>query len=322
MTDSPEYFVHPQAICESGSIGPGTRIWAFSHILPGAVIGNDCNICDHVFIEGAAKIGSRVTIKSGVQLWDGVVVEDDVFIGPNATFINDLFPRSKQQPSVFQKTLIERSASIGANATILAGLTIGRSAMIGAGSVVTKDVPPNAVVAGNPARIISYCETNPAEPALEPLSSGGRDPSAAAMRVVPLGVGNASWWRLPSYEDLRGSLTVADFSGDLPFAPKRTYFVYDVPTTKVRGEHAQRHCEQLLIAVHGSLSVLVDDGRDRKNVLLDDPRLGLFLPALTWGTQYNFSSDAVLAVLASREYVSEDYIRDYTEFLRRVGREP
>jgi len=212
MTDSPEYFVHPQAICESGSIGPGTRIWAFSHILPGAVIGNDCNICDHVFIEGAAKIGSRVTIKSGVQLWDGVVVEDDVFIGPNATFINDLFPRSKQQPSVFQKTLIERSASIGANATILAGLTIGRSAMIGAGSVVTKDVPPNAVVAGNPARIISYCETNPAEPALEPLSSGGRDPSAAAMRVVTLGVGNASWWRLPSYEDLRGSLTVADFS--------------------------------------------------------------------------------------------------------------
>jgi len=150
------FYQHPSAIVESQKIGEKTRIWAFAHILPGASIGMDCNICDYVFIENDVVVGDRVTIKCGVQLWDGVVLEDDVFIGPNATFTNDPFPRSKQQPNKFSKTLVRKGASIGANATLLPGIVIGELAMVGAGAVVTRDVPPSAIVSGNPARIRGF----------------------------------------------------------------------------------------------------------------------------------------------------------------------
>lgn len=153
------FFSHKYALVEPDArIGNRTKIWAFTHILPGAVIGEDCNICDHVFIENDVIIGDRVTIKCGVQIWDGLRVANDVFIGPNATFTNDIFPRSKIYPEKFLQTIIENGASIGANATILAGVKIGERAMVGAGSVVLKDVPPHAVVVGNPARIIRYEE--------------------------------------------------------------------------------------------------------------------------------------------------------------------
>src|SRR5215213_9283377 len=151
--------VHQYALVEPGArIGPGTRVWAFAHILPGAVIGRDCNICDQTFIENDVVVGDRVTIKCGVQLWDGVTLGDDVFVGPNATFTNDPFPRSQQRPISFPRTFVCNGASIGANATILPGLTIGQAAMVGAGAVVTKDVPPEAIVVGNPARIVGYVD--------------------------------------------------------------------------------------------------------------------------------------------------------------------
>lgn len=156
-------FVHERGLVDPGAkIGSGTRVWAFAHVLAGAVIGRDCNICDQTFIENDVRIGDRVTIKCGVQIWDGVRLEDDVFVGPNATFTNDLFPRSKQYPEKFTETFVRRGASIGANATILAGRTIGEYAMVGAGAVVTKDVPPYAIVVGNPARIRGYID--PPEP--------------------------------------------------------------------------------------------------------------------------------------------------------------
>lgn len=151
------YFAHSHALVESKQIGERTRIWAFAHVLPNAKIGSDCNICDHVFIENDVLIGNRVTIKCGVQIWDGIRLEDDVMVGPNATFTNDLFPRSKQ-PFQLRETIVERGATIGANATVLCGITIGAEAMVGAGAVVTKDVPPRAIVIGNPGRIIRFLE--------------------------------------------------------------------------------------------------------------------------------------------------------------------
>ncbi|QHE76714.1 acyltransferase [Hydrogenophaga sp. PBL-H3] len=158
-----EFFKHSHALVESDTIGDGTRVWAFAHILPGARIGSGCNICDGVYIEGNVVVGNDVTIKCGVQLWDGLRVEDGAFIGPNATFTNDSFPRSKNHAFHLQHTLVKAGASIGANATILPGLTIGARAMVGAGAVVTRDVPDGAIVMGNPARITGHVDDeNPA----------------------------------------------------------------------------------------------------------------------------------------------------------------
>lgn len=152
-----ERFIHPVAEVYSESIGKGTYIWQYVVILKGAMVGDNCNINAHVFIEDQVTIGNNVTVKCGVQLWNGVTIEDDVFIGPNVTFANDKYPRSKQYPKQWLKTTIKKGASLGGNATILGGLTIGERAMIGAGSVVTKDVPPGETWYGNPARKQETC---------------------------------------------------------------------------------------------------------------------------------------------------------------------
>ena len=150
--------IHPLAEVRSRSIGKDTRVWQFSVIFENARIGENCNVCAHTLIENDVVIGNNVTIKSGVFLWDGTRVEDEVFIGPNATFTNDAMPRSKVYPSVFKGITVKKGASIGANATILPGITIGCKAMVGAGAVVTRDVPDYAVVVGNPAKITRYIE--------------------------------------------------------------------------------------------------------------------------------------------------------------------
>ena len=146
--------IHPLSDCKSEKIGKNTNIWQFCVIFPEAKIGDNCNICANVLIENKVKVGNNVTVKSGVQLWDGITVKDNVFIGPNATFTNDIFPRSKNKDWKLSETVIETGASIGANATILCGITIGENSMIGAGSVVTKDVPANELWVGNPAHFV------------------------------------------------------------------------------------------------------------------------------------------------------------------------
>lgn len=148
--------IHPLADVQSEHIGADTNVWQFCVILPNAIIGTNCNICAHVLIENDVQIGNNVTIKSGVQIWDGVRIEDNVFIGPNVTFTNDLVPRSKKYPDRFLKTHIQKGASVGANSTIVAGHVIGEYALIGAGSVVTTDVPPYTVWYGNPAKQRGY----------------------------------------------------------------------------------------------------------------------------------------------------------------------
>lgn len=306
MTD--DVFVHAAAICESKSLGPRTRVWAFAHILPGAQIGADCNICDHVFVENNVVIGDRVTVKSGVQLWDGVNLEDDVFVGPNATFTNDKYPHSRQWLDDYPVTLVRHGASIGANATILPGIEIGQDAMVGAGAVVTENVPPNAVVYGNPARIHGYRAAPHREMAARidatSLSEGTQLPGKARMIL------------LSRAEDMRGSLVALEFGELLPFSPQRFFTVFGVPSAEVRGEHAHRTCHQLLQCTRGSVVVLIDDGSSRCELVLNDPRVALYLPPMHWGSQHSFSPEATLTVLASHPYDPTDYIRDYGEFLR------
>lgn len=311
------HFVHPNALCESADIGEGTRVWAFAHVLPGARIGRDCNLCDGVFVEGDVVVGDRVTVKCGVQLWNGVHLHDDVFVGPNATFTNDRFPRSRQYPKTFAQTVVEAGASIGANATLLPGLRIGAGAMVGAGAVVTRSVPPNAIVVGNPARIVGYVGSADATPT--PPEDA---PSAAAPAVGPhpTGVPGVRLHRLPHFVDIRGALAVAEFGRDLPFVPRRHFVVYDVPSQETRGEHAHRRCHQFLVCVHGAVRVLADDGAQRQEFLLDSPTLGLHLPPMVWGTQYRYTPDAVLLVFASEPYDADDYVREYAQFRDLVGR--
>jgi len=312
-----KHFIHEKGICESSDIGAGTRIWAFAHVLPGAKIGADCNVCDNVFVENDVVIGDRVTLKCGVQVWDGVRLEDDVFVGPNATFTNDPFPRSRRQPEKYATTLVRAGASIGANATILCGVTIGPGAMVGAGAVVIKSVPPGAIVVGNPARIVGYVD---AEIARVPAS--GAEGQAVGATAVP----GVTTHALTVARDIRGSLMAAEFERQVPFAVKRTFFVFDVPSRETRGEHAHRVCHQFLVCIRGSCAVVADNGEVRQEVLLDSPAVGLHLPPLVWGIQYKYSPDAVLAVFASEHYDAADYVRNYDEFLQLVrgakGRNP
>jgi acetyltransferase-like isoleucine patch superfamily enzyme len=155
-------FVHPTAIVETQHIGQGTRIWAFAHVMKEVSIGTNCNIGDHCFVESGVTVGNNVTIKNRNTIWEGITLEDGVFVGPVVTFTNDLYPRSPRLPQAAKRysddgwllpTLVRRGASLGAGAVILAGITIGEFAMIGAGAVVTRDVPPYALMVGNPAHI-------------------------------------------------------------------------------------------------------------------------------------------------------------------------
>ncbi len=305
-----DVFLHSHALCESTTVGEGTRVWAFVHILPGARIGRDCNVCDNVFVENDVVVGDRVTLKCGVQLWDGIRLENDVFIGPNVTFTNDAFPRSKIYPTVFPLTHVRQGASIGANATILPGLDIGAHAMVGAGAVVTRSVPSHAIVVGNPANIVGYTNTKGKADTVAHL------PPSAKPLLQTTSVDGVSLHLLHQVQDMRGSLSVAECGKDVPFDAKRYFLVYDVPSREVRGEHAHFNCKQFLVATRGSVRVVADDGTHREEFLLDRPNLGLYLPPMTWGIQYRYSTDAILLVLASEPYDARDYIRDYDEFLR------
>ena len=281
--------------------------------LPGARIGADCNLCDGVFVEGGAIVGDRVTIKSGVQLWDGIELESDVFVGPNATFTNDPFPRSRNWLDEYPKTVVRSGASIGANATILPGIEVGRGAMVGAGAVVTRPVPPNAIVRGNPARIHGYAESGSSS--VVSATSVGREAGREE-----LGVQGVHVERLAEFSDLRGKLTAGELPGDgIPFTPRRWFLVYDVPSREVRGEHAHRVCHQFMICVSGQVNIAVDDGERRSEVQLDEPTIGVYVPPRVWASQYRYDDDAVLLVLASHEYDPNDYIREYETFLEEVA---
>jgi UDP-2-acetamido-3-amino-2,3-dideoxy-glucuronate N-acetyltransferase len=303
----PDWQIHSSALCESDQVGAGSSIQAFAHIGVGVRVGRDCSIGGHAQVGPRAILGDRVTLGGGVRIADGVRLDDDVFVGPNATIGHDPSGPGRMGQAV---TVVHEGASIGANVTILAGLTIGARARLAPGSAVVRSVPANAMVAGNPAQIIGYASDSDVRRTL----AGAADSATRATSVR-----GVTLHHMREVEDMRGNLSVAELGREVPFEVKRYFLVYGVPNMEVRGEHAHLKCHQFLIAVKGSLHVVADDGRQREEFVLDRPSLGLHLPPMTWGTQYRYSADAVLLVLASHHYDSADYVRDHDRFLALVA---
>lgn len=299
--------VHEKALCESSNVGSGTRIGAFSHVRPGAVVGQSCVIGDQTFVSDDVVIGDHVRIGSGVHLSDGVRIESEVNVGANVVFSADTPPDAGK----LLVTRVGRGATLGSNATLLPGVSVGQNARVGAGAVVMADVPMNAIVTGNPARISGYV--------------GGELVAAEAARptddkVSATRVKGVTLHRMRMFQDLRGSLSAGEFERDVPFPAQRYFLVYDVPSEEVRGAHAHRRCEQFLVCIRGSCSVIVDDGHERQDIHLASPAVGVYLPPMTWSTQHRYSADAILLVFASHFYDAGDYIREYERFLSLIRR--
>ncbi len=255
-----------------------------------------------IVIPTGATIAESVVIDSGTLLTNELVIESHVIIEKGVIFAGGGTNLTRVAPKV----------KIGAGAVIGPNIEIGWGAVVQPGSVVLSSVPANAIVGGNPAQIVGYTQGigGEAERAAVSFSNTNR----RNIVLDPLGVGQSCLYNMPRITDLRGSLSVGELGKDFPFHPKRYFIVFDVPSEELRGEHAHHVCEQFLICVRGSCRALLDDGTSRSEVALDRPDLGLYMPALIWGTQYRYTHDAVLLVLASHAYDAKDYIRNYDEF--------
>ncbi|MEP6482199.1 MAG: WxcM-like domain-containing protein [Rhodoglobus sp.] len=295
--------IHPQSIVGAVDIGEGSTVAAFSRISSGAVLGRDVKVEENVSIGPDVTLDDRVVVQGGAQVWGSVRIGAGAIIGPNVTFA----PGSPDSdPGLEQAmTVIGPGAMINAGTVVLAGVKVGRKAITMPGSVVTLDVPAHAIAAGNPAQVTGYTDTNNRRLAPQPHVDAVSESDA---------LDGARLMRLTTAVDMRGSLVALEFGDRFPFAPQRFFFVYGVPSRDVRGEHAHRECHQFLVCVNGSVKAVTDDGASRVEHQLDDPSVGLYMPPLTWGTQYAYSSDAILVVFASHSYDPDDYIRDYSAF--------
>lgn len=218
--------------------------------------------------------------------------------------------------------VIREYARVDSGSVVASGVTIGSGAWVKCGAVVLSSVPPNAIVEGNPARVVGYMSrqgvgTNRPLPTLATFDNFKHLERPSR---VELGVGETALYFFKEIFDSRGALTVGQMPQDLPFTPQRFFSVYGVPSSELRGEHAHRVCKQFLLCLHGSCRVLLDDGTNLCEVLLDRPSMGVYMPERIWGTQYRYSSDAVLLVFASHPYDADDYLRTYDEFLLEVNR--
>lgn len=277
-------------------------------------IGAGCTIHPEAFVPGGVTIGDRVTVERGAQLCAGVKLEDDVYIGPQVVFADGSALPEPPDRNVPPETVVRTGASIGANATVLPGVEVGFGAKVGAGSVVTQTIPPHAKVIGNPAHIQGYTDSAPS-------SLESAIPASGVSGAMDLQVQGVRLQRFSEIDDLRGKLTVCEMPNEhVPFTPQRWFLIYDVPSREIRGEHAHRVCHQFLVCVSGEVHVALDDGRNRAEVLLDEPTAGLYVPPYVWASQYRYDEGTVLLVLASHPYDSADYIREYDEFLAEAKR--
>lgn len=255
---------------------------------------------EHVYVYPGSQIDPNVVIDGFTQIWNGLIIKAGARIGSGVIFLKD------EQNTA--NTYIAENVSIGAGCIIGLGVTVAQCAILEPGSVVLQNVPAFAIVGGNPAKITGYTQTDGFTKDSNVITGIDDD-------VVNIGVNNVTLHRFKLVKDYRGDLSVGEFAKEIPFEPKRYFLVFNVPSEKTRGEHAHYECHQFLICVKGSCSVVADDGLSRREVLLDQPNLGVYLPPLTWGIQYKYSHDAVLLVFASHYYEANDYIRSYEEFL-------
>ncbi|NOT85554.1 MAG: isomerase [Methylococcaceae bacterium] len=238
----------------------------------------------------------------GAYIGLDVKINDDVTVGANAAILG------KEDNLSTVAAEIRAGAVIGANATVLAGVIVGIRAQVKPGSVVTRSVPPLAIVEGNPAIITGYVSTAIDIGAAHQVKDEKIATKCSKVKEVTL-------QQLTLVSDLRGNLSAGEFEKDIPFKSKRYFLVFDVPTAETRGEHAHKICKQFLVCIRGSCNVVADDGYNREEFILDSPAKGLYLPPMTWGIQYHYSLDACLLVFASEYYDSADYIRDYDQFI-------
>ncbi len=298
---------------ESSDREINSQISHLSTILPNAKIGKNVNIGTYCLIENNVSIGDYVTIKGGVHIWDGIDIKNNVFIDVNVSFATAYSTKNKIDAKDIYQITIQEGVFIGANATILPNLTIGANALIEVGAVVTRSVPPNAIVEGNPAKIIGYVDTK------NNKTIHNEKSYPQILGKIETTVSGVTFHTFRSVPDMRGALSVGEFEKEIPFKPLRYFLVFNVPTTETRGEHAHKKCHQFLIAVTGTVHVVADDGKNREEFILEHNNQGLYLPPMTWGIQYHYSSDAVLLVFASDYYDSNDYIRDYSEFIKLIS---
>lgn len=285
----------------NAKIHPSTSLGPDVHVAEGAEVGPNC------FLSG------RISIAAGAQLVGGITWVGDAEIGERC-IIEPGVTLSHLTAFATAPLRIGADAHVGAGSVLASGLTIGVRSRIAAGTVVTRNVPSHAIVQGNPATIVGYGSSIAAAPGSARFSSKPASETSET-QALSCTVKGVRIFRFPRIRDLRGDLTVGEFGRNVPFEPKRFFLVYDVPSAETRGEHAHKACHQFLICVAGYVAVVVDDGRNREEIELDAPNIGLYIPPKVWGVQYKYSSNATLLVFASHFYDPDDYIRDYNEFL-------
>lgn len=266
-----------------------------------AIIGENCVIEGNSVIGAGASIGDGCVISSGAYICPLACIGKNVKVGPNVVFAETGDFGANGKSRVMDGVII-------GGGTVILPVSVGCHSVVEAGSVVTKDVPPYAIVSGNPAVITGYVGTG------EKYCDSSRNFIKSTEGCVHTRSG-ASLYALKTFSDIRGDLLPIEFKKCIPFRVKRVFFVYNVYTGSIRGEHAHKECHQFLVAVNGSLNVVCDNGKERDEFILDSPSVGLYIIPGVWGVQYSFSRDAVLAVFASHDYDDSDYIRNYFNFL-------